>query len=424
MLRWSALAVVGALVVGCSATGASADSESGAITDRVPVAVRDQRETGNCWLFATAAWIEHHETLALRERAPDAVAEPLSVAYLDYWDWYEKITRGRLVGEAARDLVDELDSGGTWGAATELVLKYGVVRRRDFHGFGGQGAATKDATSVERAKKALATSLANGALRTEASRQNGALVRRELDAAFELSDRTSRAITEVFGKDGATNFTSGAAAALPIGSPKELLVAAPKPDGSRPVVALTELIGKRARGGNPDVRTGAHAWTSVPFTANSARETRVFFRRIQRALHAGAALPFAWFYPSNADADGSGEFRSVPEEPGDDVESVEHETLMVDYEADGVPGFGALKAGAAASPEAREAALHDDTKIRFFRAVDSYGVLHEGRRRDTSDLYVDYLLGEFVTCPKGVMPPSRHCEKHRGFVEVTLPNGF
>lgn len=419
------LAFTAAVALAACGVGERDDATDDALADVPPgPAVRDQRETGNCWLFTTVAWIERLETEARRRDDANAVAQPLAVAYYDYWDWYEKVTRGKIVGTDASDIAkNQLDTGGSWGAAVELVAKYGVVRRHDFHGARSESDATNDARLVKHAANVLAASLATGALHTKSAREDGARVRRELDRAFEVTVSASHALDDAFGADGARDFTHGASSSDFVRAAADVPVLTALADGSRVTQPLSELIGKRERGGNPDARDGTYAWSSVPFTATTTTAIRSYFKRIQRALNAGVPLPFAWYYPSNADPGEAGEFREVPAEPGDDADSVEHETLMVDYEATNVPGVGDLRAGVPATDAQKSAALDDAAQVRFLVAVDSYGAVSRGLK-ETTRLYADYLLGRFVSCPHGVTPPSSQCTKHRGLVEVTLPPGF
>jgi hypothetical protein len=393
-------------VLACTAPAADGEASSAnAITDVPPGAVRDQRETGNCWLYTTAAWVENLEYQALIEKGRASAGDPstrppqLSVSYFDYWDWYDKITSGALKGKVTGE---DLDSGGTWGEAVELISKHGLVRAKSF----GVVSTAGDADLTTRALKAMVRSLTTGALKTAAARKNETTVRAELDAAFKvkmwsLSSSILRA--------------------------EDLQVIAPRADGRREVRTLAEVIGTRAApADDADKRTGDVAWSDVAFEPKSPADTRAFFKRVQRALHANVPLPVGWYYPDNADPGGTGQFVAAPTEPGTEEDSVEHETLLTDYTVENVPGFGRLEAGTVATEEQKKAALDDAAQIVFFRVADSYGVLDGRKTKKTSDdLYVKYLLGTAKACPKGAAATSRKCTTHSPLLlDVTFPAGF
>lgn len=418
-----ALALVGALAA-CSDGHAPYAADEGPVTDVPTSSPRDQKETGNCWLFATAAWAESLERAAAKQ---DGRPEPphFAPAYWDYWDWYAKITGGKVHGKTAAAVKDELDSGGSWGSAVELALARGLVRDPDFTGDG----ARSDGRATTAALATLAVSLTRGALATGLARADGALVRRELGRAFHLRPGVTDALTAVFGADGRETLTAGARA-LPGGivvDPSDVVVLHPRPFGAATPGTLREAIGARAPGDNPDARTGAHAWTDVTFHGGGSKaETRAFLRRIQRALHAGAPVPVGWFWASNADPARTGAFEGVPAGPASDADSVDHETLLYDYDVADVPGFGHLAAGTPASPAALSAALADEARIVFFRAKDSYYDYRDGAnaRVGYSDLYVDYLVGSVRVCPAGAAASPARCRDAVPLEDVTLPPGF
>ena len=418
--------MVGA-VIGCTASTEDPRATTEDPLVDIPVSsIRDQKETGNCWLYATTSWVEGVELAALREKAHAttvAAPPPLSISYFDYWDWYTTITHGGITSSVAKTIrEDELDAGGSWGAAAELIAKRGLVRAADFDG--GTG-ILKDADLTNAALDAMATSLLTGPLATKAARKDGTLVRHELDKAFGLSTAMKNALTAAFGADGKHGFDDGTAISSSIVvSPTELEVLAPRAGAPTEIRPLIDLIGKRASGGDPDQRTGPYAWSVVPYTHHTAVATRAYFKRIQLALHAGVPVPNSWFIADNGDPDGIGAYKSVPAVPAGATDSVDHETLIVDYEITDVPGFGTLHAGVDATAAQRTAALDDNAKIVFFRVKDSYATRVVNKKRVTmNDLYVDYLTGSVRVCPVGA-PTSPKCHNVIPLEDVTLPPGF
>jgi hypothetical protein len=158
--------------IGCAA---SAEDPPAATEDPlvdIPVSsIRDQKETGNCWLYATTSWVEGIELAALREKAHATTVTappPLSISYFDYWDWYTTITTGGITSTVAKTIRDDqLDAGGSWGAAVEIIARRGLVRASSFDG--GTG-ILKDADLTNAALDAMATSLLTGPLATKAAR--------------------------------------------------------------------------------------------------------------------------------------------------------------------------------------------------------------------------------------------------------------
>ena len=416
---------------GCAAAtdpSAAPDATEDPLVDIPVSSTRDQKETGNCWLYATTSWVEGIELAALREEAHSTTVTappPLSISYYDYWDWYATITHGGITSTVAKTIrEDELDAGGSWGAAVELIAKRGLVRASDF---GGGTGIMKDADITNAALDAMAASLITGPLATKAARKDGALVRAELDKAFHLSPAMKSALTAAFGADGKRALDDGTATSSSsiVISPADVQVLAPRAGAAAEIRPLIDVIGRRVAGDDPDHRAGTYAWSVVAYSHHAPAATRAYFKRIQLALHAGVPVPISWFLADNVDPDGTlGAYMNVPAVPAGATDSVDHETLIVDYEVTDVPGVGTLHAGVDATPSERAAALDDSAKIVFFRVKDSYATHVVNKKRVTmNDLYVDYLTGKVRVCPVGA-PTSPKCHDVIPLEDVTLPPGF
>jgi hypothetical protein len=103
--------------------------------------------------------------------------------------------------------------------------------------------------------------------------------------------------------------------------------------------------------------------------------------------------------------------------------------VMEDYEADNVPGFGTLKAGAPATPEQEAAALDDAATIHFFRVKNSWGEYKSVKTYDTKgyhDLYAAYLDGPIKQCKVDAddNPDKNDCWDATPFWSVVLPAGY
>jgi hypothetical protein len=415
-------ALFGVAHLACERSDAALASDGDDLTEIPQTGPRSQKETGNCWLYATAAWAESLESSASqREGRPPATH--YSVAYWDYWDWFDKITTGKIRGSDPAKLRGELDSGGSWGAASELILERGLVHESDFL----SDTPLADATAVTRAVAIMATSLQSGALQAKAARTDGVLVRSELERAFHLDAHVAAQLSTVFGDDGKRTLLAGAVAAGSVIDPSAVHVLSPRPDGPAEVHALRDAIGtRRGAGRDPDKRQGPYAWSRVAFTLGAPSKTRAFLQRMQRAMRAGAPVPLDWFWASTADPSAHGVFHRVTQIPDDDATSVYHETLLYDYEVE-VPGLGTLAAGVPATDADQAAALADDAYVVFLRVKDSYYGYRTGtdRHAGKSDLYLDYLLGAVESCSHDKTGAGlRSCHDIIPLDGAYLPPGF
>ena len=420
------LAVVAASLslAGCSSLGSEEVGEgSDAVTDVPETSVRDQKDTGNCWLYATLGWVESLELGAAREQGTDATVRHYSPAYLDYWDWYEKITSGQIEGHDLAELADALDSGGSWGAAVELIARWGLVRSKDID------PNERDADRALAALDVMKQSLATGNLRTAAARKDRRAVRRELDRAFGFPSGLRDAMESTFG-DGSRTLTDEDASPAPaIHAARAVKVRIPRADGSVVVRPLTDAIGARAAEDDPDKRKGTYAFTVVSFTDGDAadpKRTRAYFARIQKVLHTKTAIPIGWYWADKADPSEVGRFEGVSRDPSGEVDSTSHLSIVDDYQAENVPGVGTLKVGGQASEADAHAALSSQAKVTFLRIKNSYGARTKSKVRPVGydDLYASYLLGRHETCPEGVASGGAGCERHMGLEDVALPAGF
>jgi len=417
-MKRNALVLGGSLFACAACVVPSADSIEDSVTTTPETSVRNQKDTGNCWLYATTAWVESLEYADRIDRGtasaddPSTRPEHFSVAYLDYWDWYTKITTGQVKYKRAQTIKDTLDSGGSWGAAVEIIASYGLMRTTDF-------SDKKDADLATSALDSITKSLISGALRDPNARRNGAIVRRELDKAFGLKASVSSALASAF-DDGSTKFPSAAASSTVI-DPNAFEVLLPIRDARSERHALIDAIGDRAGGDDPDKRTGAYAWSVVAFDAQAQSDTREYFRRVQRALNAGVPLPISWYFASNGDPTNQGKYTDIPAKPAVVADSGGHETLIDDYEVKDVPGYGTLAAGTPASQDAMNASLDDGARVVFLRVKNSWGASEGTGGHD--DLYFDYLTGTLRVCPKGD-PKSAKCTTEIPLEDVTLPAGF
>jgi hypothetical protein len=260
-----------------------------------------------------------------------------------------------------------------------------------------------------RQKSALAkvnTSLTSGALSTPAARRDRALVRRELDAAWELTPGVKSQLTRVFGASVARTLDRStiSTAFTSIRRAKDIKASLRDPSTHQPVQAtLQDAIGTRTSTWGP--RTGRLAWQMASYpSAPAARRTML--ARVQRAMHDKQPVVMSWYVDFNA-LDSEGRFAAPPATPGSQGG---HMVVVEDYQINDVPGFGTLKAGTLETrPQALEAALLPTAKIEFIRIKNSWGSFRADRQfvlPGYHDLYMKYLDG-----------PVKHCtqnETHTG----------
>ncbi|MEM9696820.1 MAG: hypothetical protein AAGA56_30065, partial [Myxococcota bacterium] len=356
------------------------------VTEIPQSGVKDQA-IGNCWVYAAVGWAE---SLHLRYTTQEL---NLSESYITYFHWMEQIAGGPTGLNPVRDLdADaELKTGGFWGVAGELMLRYGILAEGDFIASEAESIRSSRQGS---AKRKIAASLKDGALSTPEARRDRALVRAELNRAWELSDEVVATLEEAFGDDYNRTFLG---APVPEGS--ALFTAdriAVGRDGEREVT-LADAIGISSSRTRFHNRRGTYAWTTKYYPESSGGR-RDFQIELQRAMHREQPVLLSWLVDFAA-MDGS-HFRAPPTNPG---RQGGHLVLAHDYQVTNVPGHGTLEAGTLVEDESiLEAALAPEAQIEFIRIKNSWGAdlapdNIEGLE-GYHDLYMDYLDGPITKC--------------------------
>lgn len=344
---------------GCSvqtSVGTSADE----VTSVENTSVKSQG-IGNCWLYATAGWAE-----SLYKGATGRDTN-LSEAYWNYWYWYEEITQGDVVdGTSGLEQDGKIVEGGYWGVAVELIRRYGWMNETDF-------LPSSDPNFEPNARNYINASLASGALSTAEARKNPQIVRSELNKAWQLTPDVVAEL-EILFSDGAPTLTNGTAitstSSSIVHAPSQLQVLAA--DGAHNVT-LGDVIGTRAENSMfyEGLRVGDEAWSEVQYEWGSASEARhkAILKNVQEALNRRLAVPVAWFV---APLEQNGYFQTSAAQPDQVVGG--HESILVDYEVQNVPGFGTLHVDQQETrPDALEATLSDDAQITLFEIKNSWG---------------------------------------------------
>ncbi len=426
-------------LMACGApTDASRTAESD-VTNIPQTGVGDQGETGNCWLYATAAWVE-----SLHAARTGDTQGHLSPAYWHFWDLYDQITGDEVLRSGG-----QVKFGGFWARAVDIIDRYGMMSLGDF--------VVDDASaSVDALNRVNAALGAGGALAAPGAHQDGALVLEVLRGAFGLAEAVGTTLTNTFGVAGSRTFRTGAQPASSL-----VLTAHDYPvwsvtsSGGPVATTLDQVLGTRGALVDPGAaryftRIGPLAWNATwpnspvgtsargayvtpgqgadfpapaprsdgadggtpsgsPITGGgSAAPARMvdmnaFYRRLQRAMNDGAPLPFGWMVSFRA-VDPQGRFH-VRTGSVRQSEFGGHETLLTDYEAVDVPGYGTIPVGFAANEEQKRAAL--EGRVAFFRTKNSWGAKPSGMVEALggyNDIDADYLATAITVCPDGPTP--------------------
>lgn len=365
---------------GCATDEAMAIDESGEyvepVTDVNHTAVRNQ-SIGNCWSYAAAGWVES------LHRARTGEDINVSESWITFWDWYGKITGGRVTTTAGRA---EVPTGGWWDGAMNILKARGVVYEAEFIPAEAEAARS---TRQSDALRAINTALnEGGALATAEARRDPARVLSALFDAWQLDASVRAEITRVFGARGTTVLPSSRTT----------------PNGFfRPVSSITVRTSayRSGRGQSVDgtladvIGYGRFAWRSASYgTTASSRAS--FQQRVMRALNDNQPVLISWLVDFNA-MSSQGVFRmSNLTSPG---RQGGHLTVMEDYEVTlNEPGAEprTLRAGELASEADQALAVRYGT-VDFIRIKNSWGTARDpsgtGFFGGYTDLYVDYLNG-------------------------------
>jgi hypothetical protein len=364
---------------GCATDEALVD-ESGEyvepVTDVNHTAVRNQ-SIGNCWSYAATGWVES------LHRARSGEEINISESYITFWDWYGKITGGRVTTTAGRA---EVPTGGWWDGAMTILKARGVVYEAEFIPEEAESArSTRQADALRAINAALNE---GGALATAASRRDPALVLSTLFDAWQLSPEVRAEITRVFGARGTTTLPSSRTTAngyfRPVSSITIRTSAYRNGRGQSVDGTLADVIGY-----------GRFAWRSASYPTSASGRTS-FQQRVMRALNDEQPVLISWLVDFNA-MSSQGVFRmSNLTSPG---RQGGHLTVMEDYQVvvrePGQPER-TLRAGELAS-EADQALAARYGSIEFIRIKNSWGTARDpsgtGFFGGYTDLYTDYLNG-------------------------------
>ncbi len=347
------------------------------VTDVNHTAVRNQ-SIGNCWAYAATGWAESLH----RERTGQTIN--ISESWITFWDWYGKITGGRVTANAAGR--SEVSTGGWWDGAMTILRARGVVYEAEFI---PEEAEDDRSQRQSDALRAINTALnEGGALATVEARRNPAIVLTALMDAWQLDEGVRSEILRVFGPRATYTVSTTRVTdrgffrrveSIPIRTRVMRNGRAQQVDGT-----LGDVIG-----------WGRFAWRSASYPSSATGRAQ-FMQRVMRALNDRQPVLISWLVDFNA-MSSSGVFQmSNLTSPG---RQGGHLTVMEDYEVTlNEPGEEprTLRAGEAASTADQALAVRYGT-IDFIRIKNSWGTARDpsgtGYFGGYTDLHLDYLNG-------------------------------
>ncbi|NUO53493.1 MAG: hypothetical protein HOV80_31975 [Polyangiaceae bacterium] len=373
--------VLSIAALGCE--GPSSDESN--ITD-VPQTDVERQSIGNCWLYATASWVESMHLSATGEKFD------ISQSYWTYWHWYDEITQFR---------GSEIETGGSESVSFDIIRERGLMLESDF--------LPEDSVSEMSSRQASALAkmneeLKSGRLKTSKNRGNHKLVRQVLSEAWGLSSDVKAQLDKAFGTTGKKKFnTTASSFGTKIIEASDFAVryTERQTDPNAPTVVDTTLV------------EAVDAWSTefYPFDASSRRQYQI---RVQKALHDRQPVIMTWSVDFNAmeGAPGAkqGSFNlDTLKAAGGPGRQGGHMVVMEDYQAI-TKDFGTLKAGVTLDPTKAtdkaklDAALKTDTTLEFWRIKNSWGAFRDDRSSAPGfpgyhDLYQTYLDGPITWCP-------------------------
>lgn len=346
-----------------------------------------QQAVGNCWIFATNAWIE-----AMSARPVGATAVDLSEAYLSFLYWLDQISAPP--APFTRGVVFQLRPTGSWGIAADLLTRFGWLPEAKFLNVASTGTF---ALRHQQAFQAMQYELAHGKLTTPAARADRQLVAETLVKAWNLDPELVANLTKAFGPDFRRDLQNGQATLEETGITRlDDITVGWGVAGDR--VSAQDLIGSLPEGEDAFTgkRSGPYAYSDTK-PPGSEDKVRGYLRRVQKSLNQD--LPVVMSETSDdTDLDANGMYRK----PADGVLSdqwYDHAVMVFDLSVQ-TARFGLLAVGTKETrPEALAASLEDGSQVLSFRARNSYW----GRYADGSvipfaggtavnDYAVDYLM--------------------------------
>jgi hypothetical protein len=361
-MRWQAFAGLGiAVLAGACSSAPDADvaSRRDDVTSVAPPPPV-QQSIGNCWVFATNAWIE-----SMSARPVGAAAVDLSEAYVSFLYWLDQISAPP--APFTRGTLFKLRATGSWGIAADLLTRFGWMPEAKFLDV---ATTSTFADRHQTAFEAVQHEIDHGVLQTEAARADRRLVAETLFKAWKLDGEVIDDLTKAFGEAFDRDLVNGHAtiAGTRVHRLDEITVGWGA-GGDR--VSAQDLFGSLPEGEDPftGLRDGPYAYSDVK-PPGSEDKVRAYVRRVQKSLNQD--LPVVMSETSDdSDLDGTGTYQK----PADGIltdQWYDHAVMVFDLSVM-TTRYGLLAAGTKETrPDAIAASLLDDSQVLALRARNSY----------------------------------------------------
>ncbi len=385
-------------------------SESSDVVD-TPNTDVERQSIGNCWLYATASWVEAIHLMATGEKFD------VSQSYWTYWHWYGQIVEG---------YNDEISTGGSEGVSFQIIRERGLIAEADFV---PEDALSEMSSRQSSALNKINAELKSGRLSTSAARSDRKLVRQVLDEAWGLNADVRAMLDKAFATTGKKTFLTNASSKdSKIIKAKDFQVRYNDRKSGTPTVKNTTL------------KVAVDDWKTAyyPYSANDRRNFQI---RVQRAMNDGQPIIITWSVDFNAMESGTGAYQGsfnldTLKRLGGPGRQGGHMTVLEDYEVV-TKDYGTLKAGVTLDPSKPEdkakldAALLPSSTVKFWRIKNSWGAFRDDRSSAPGmpgfhDLYTTYLDGPITWCPdvEGAKTTSNCTGKETPWENVILPPGY
>ncbi len=348
-LKSSLLTVALSSLVACHSSNDSAIK----VSDVNHSAVKRQ-SIGNCWLYATASWLES------LYKTENGVELNTSESYWTWWHWYDQIVN--------RGYIDEISTGGDWYTASDIILNHGFVLEGEF------------LSDEENKQMSYAQERALDMLNAEL-KEDGRLASR--------SDRTPENVRAILDEAFGSNMADAEQLAQK---------------------ASSTIVGTESNGKKITLKKALASWNTISFpvvwgknakpSASTEQRRKEIFTRVEKALNDHAPVVISVKVDFNALDPKDGFFKLTQlakfEGPG---RQGGHMLVLEDYTVDDVPGVGHIGEGEV-SDELKTKALSG--KLATLKAKNSWGT--DRPDRGLSDGYTsfvaDYLLKPIKWVPE------------------------
>lgn len=325
---WSSALALGLTVVAPLTSCSQQPSSSNILVTDVAQSQVKRQSIGNCWLYATASWLESSHL--------SATGNEINVSET-YWTWWHFYNG--LVGSSS----STLQTGGSFGIARNIILSRGYLLENEFV----PSEANSQMSGVQKqAETYLKTQMAAGGTLATAAQRTPANVTAQLDIAFGSNMAQAQQLAH---------------------SSQSLVMGQAGNQALTLADALTTNSPYRWRSfGYPRI----YGQTAVA-DANTQAQRNSLMLRVMKALNDRKPVIVSLMIDFNALDIADATFkRSTLEQAGTPGKQGGHMVVLEDYVVDNVPGVGTIGEGDV-SPELKQLALQGT--LRFLKSKNSWG---------------------------------------------------